>query len=385
VISVSLTDRVSRLSGPARSAALGLALAAVTAADAGRVAAAGGAWELAVAAGLVASAAALLRAKDRFVAAVVGVVVVGAAAVVSALSQIRTGDPVAAVIALLVLGGSAVRSLPARRVLVISVAGVAAIVAGPLVELAGPPGRGAAILGLFAWGGALGAGAWLRLVDERRQASLQAARRDERLGLARELHDLVAHHVTGIVVQSQAAQTVGERHPEVVAPALAAIEAAGSETLDAMRRLVGLLRDPTDSASRTPGPGDLVSLVERFAGHGPPVRLQLGEGLPAPGWPPELTATVYRVVQEALTNVSRHAPAATKVQVHLDADHDSVVVEVTDDAGPSGSRDGGGDGYGLVGMRERVEALRGHLDAGWSPAGGWRVRARLPLCREDRP
>jgi signal transduction histidine kinase len=137
-----------------------------------------------------------------------------------------------------------------------------------------------------------------------------------------------------------------------------------------MRRVVGLLRDADDTVSLAPE--RLSELVARF--DGPAVRLRLPDGSTA--WPPEVTSTVYRVVQESLTNVARHAPRARSVEVSVGQDASSITVEVVDD-GPATRRHRGG--YGLVGMRERVEALGGTMAAGPGDGVGWAVRARLPV------
>ncbi|GAA4228916.1 signal transduction histidine kinase [Streptosporangium album] len=208
-------------------------------------------------------------------------------------------------------------------------------------------------------------------------------RRDERLKLARELHDVVAHHITSIVLQAQAAQLVARKHPEKVEGSLAGIEATGSDALAATRRVVGLLRDADDAVPAMPGPEQLSELVKRFHGHGPAVRLRL----PADGsvWPPEVTSTVYRVVQESLTNISRHAPHARSVTVSVAQDRESVTVEVVDDAPPVPARyHHHRGGYGLVGMRERLEALGGTLCAGPRRGAGWPVLATLPVPARKR-
>jgi len=209
-------------------------------------------------------------------------------------------------------------------------------------------------------------------------------RQDERLAVARELHDVVAHHITGIVVQAQAAQILartGSDDPGRLAASLADIEAAGSDALTSLRRVVGLLRDAEDASPVTPGPEALGTLVGRFESRGgPAARLRLPDDGAA--WPPEVTTTVYRVVQEALTNITRHAPHARLVTVDVSRTPEAVVVEVSDDAPPSpGLRPGGG--YGLIGMRERVEALGGTLRAGPRPEAGWTVLAALPLAAEE--
>jgi signal transduction histidine kinase len=167
---------------------------------------------------------------------------------------------------------------------------------------------------------------------------------------------------------------------------LGSIETAGTDTLAAVRQLVGLLRDPDDAGGVAPGPEPISRLVERFAEHGPAVDLQLPDGLPASGWPPEVASTVYRVVQEALTNISRHATAARSVTVSVTQDPRQVSVEVTDDAPAGASRHPRhGSGYGLVGMAERVEALGGRVRAGPRPGAGWAVRASLPVPAPGRP
>ena len=187
------------------------------------------------------------------------------------------------------------------------------------------------LTGATAWAAA-STGVWLRYLDFRRREILEAIRREERLELARELHDDVAHHVTGIVVQAQAARFAGEQDPELLISALGSIESAGVNTLAAVRQVVGLLRDLDDTRGVSPTPEPISQLVERFAKHGPPVDLRIPADLTASGWPPQLASTVYRIVQEALTNVARHAPDARSVAVTFTHDPQQVRVEITDDA-----------------------------------------------------
>ncbi|MCW3841566.1 histidine kinase, partial [Micromonospora yasonensis] len=193
---------------------------------------------------------------------------------------------------------------------------------------------------------------------------------------------VVAHHITGIVVQAQAAQLVGGREPERARQSLAGIESAGSDALAAMRRLVGILRDDADAAPASAGPEQLAGLVARFARQGVAVRLRVPDDNPS--WPPEVTATVYRVVREALTNVARHAPDASTVAVTVAEEAGTVTVSVVDDGPPAPARHFHRHGYGLVGMRERVEALGGTLAAGPRPGGGWSVAALLPAPARER-
>jgi signal transduction histidine kinase len=145
-----------------------------------------------------------------------------------------------------------------------------------------------------------------------------------------------------------------------------------------MRRVVGLLRDTEDAAPVFPGSEELGTLVERFNRQGrPTVSLHMPDGDTA--WPPEVTSTVYGIIREALTNVLRHASHARSVTVTVDEDPQGVTVEVVDDAPQSSARGHHRGGYGLVGMRERVEILGGALHAGRDPGAGWSVRATLPV------
>jgi len=223
---------------------------------------------------------------------------------------------------------------------------------------------------------------------ELEQARDELARRavaEERLRLARELHDVVAHSMSVIAVQSGVGAHVAESRPEEVGKALAAIEATSRDTLEELRRLLGVLRQDSESqASLAPVPGlaDLEGLLGEVAKAGLAVRLRV-EGTPSP-LPAGVDLSAYRIVQEALTNVVKHAgPAQAQVTIgYRDRD---VTVEVTDDgrgaAAPAG--DGrGGTGHGLVGMRERVAAFGGDLETGPRPGGGFRVAARLSLAAD---
>ncbi|MFF2194724.1 sensor histidine kinase [Streptomyces sp. NPDC058157] len=222
----------------------------------------------------------------------------------------------------------------------------------------------------------------LRLQSVQRLRELQAVRTAERLELARELHDLVAHHVTGIVVEARAARftrVTAERAAEV----FARIETAGDEALGSMRRLVKILRedDGTPTAPATApvaGLADIRDLARRFAG--PPVVLYIEQGL-EDRIPGDVAATAHRIVLEALTNIAKHAATATAVRIGLRTVPAGLEVRVADDGGhPARLSDKArGGGYGLAGMTERAEALGGRLTAGPAPEGGWLVTALLPL------
>ncbi|TDB95125.1 sensor histidine kinase [Actinomadura sp. 7K534] len=252
----------------------------------------------------------------------------------------------------------------------------------------------------------LGVGLYLRALDARRARALAAARRDERLELARDLHDFVAHHVTGIVVQAQAArfaaQSGSAQSPEQLDRMFGGIETAGTEALTSMRRMVGLLRDAQNAGARdgearpaalaadtgaAPGAGagagaerhpvgDLTRLRDLVAGFThPPAALTLAPDLGT--LPPEVAASAHRIVQEALTNVRKHAADAAAVRVTLARANGAVEVAVRDDGGGRGRRLPSG-GFGLTGLAERVGALGGRLHAGPRPEGGWEVVAVLP-------
>jgi len=220
------------------------------------------------------------------------------------------------------------------------------------------------------------------------RAAVTSAQQGERMALARELHDVVAHHVTGIVVQAQAALMVAGKNPEVALPALERIERSGTAALTAMRTLVGSLREGTAAwVAGTDATGDattdlladLRAVVEDFAG--PPIKLDLD--LPA-DLPHEMGRSVLRLVQESLTNVGKHAPNASAVHVRVASSEGTLHIRVSDDGSkPPVNPVGGSGGYGLVGMRERVELLGGRFEAGPSGYVGWNVEAWLPLRKGD--
>jgi len=208
-----------------------------------------------------------------------------------------------------------------------------------------------------------------------RDLQAQAAVAVERGRIARELHDVVAHNVSMMVVQAGAAERVLEGEQADVRAALGAIAGTGRETIDEMRLLLGVLRSDDGLAlAPQPGLGDLDQLVRNVAKAGLHVDLRV-EGQPA-ALPPGVELSAYRIVQEALTNVIKHAgPASAEVIVRYGADR--VEVEVRDDGHtPAGSTSGGN---GLIGMRERVAMLGGELQTGARRSGGFAVVARLPI------
>lgn len=286
-------------------------------------------------------------------------------------------------LALAVLVVAVLRHSTLRIALVLTGAAAVAIVWAPVSRLDEQPVFG--ILCALGWGGAVAIGLALRELETRRRAAVEDVRSAERMELARELHDVVAHHVTGIVVAAQAAAVVARKKPEEVDAALSAIETAGTEALTAMRSMVGVLRgqDGHDNAgARTPGAelGQVRTLVERFDPEARLVRLNTDPWLEHAVLPAGVAATGYRVVQEALTNVRRHAPEATAVEVDIRLrDHELLLAVRNDGLRPMNTPRGGIGGFGLVGMAERVTALDGVLHAGPSGPGVWTVAARLPL------
>jgi signal transduction histidine kinase len=357
------------------AAVLAAVLAAAVAVEAVAVAQSWGAryWIAGGVAAVVAGGLALLRRRDRRWTAVAGIGVAGVAIAVSRVAELPAEPGPALALALAVLVGSAVRMLPVGWAAAIAGGGLAVVVASFLTERATSSGAAATIAAVV-WAGGVATGLAMRVFDTRAVAAEAAVRQQERLDLARELHDVVAHHITGMLIQAQAAHVVARRDPAAVAETLTGIEAAGTEALSAMRRVVGLLRDADDAAPSSAGPENLAELVERFERQGPPVRLSIGDD--GAGWPPEVTSTVYRVVREALTNVARHAAGARSVSVTVHSGPSGVTVEVTDDA-PAVSQPAR-SGFGLTGMRERVTSLGGSVDAGPRPGGGWTVSATLP-------
>ena len=210
----------------------------------------------------------------------------------------------------------------------------------------------------------------------------QALRRvgDERLRIAREVHDVVAHAMVAINVQAGVAAHLLDRDPEQARTALRAIKAASGEALSDLRATLGVLREAEGAAPVRPT-GALDDLDELAAGLRAAGAHVAFEVEPLDGVPAAVHAAGYRIVQEALTNALRHA-RPSQVRVRVTREDDAVRVEVVDD-GAGAAADGGGAGHGVRGMRERVAALDGTLEAGPVPGGGWRVLAHLPLAPAD--
>jgi signal transduction histidine kinase len=211
---------------------------------------------------------------------------------------------------------------------------------------------------------------------EQEKMRAAAAIVEERARIARELHDVVAHSISVMVLQARGGRRVLESEPADARDAFAVIESTGQQALDEMRRLVGMLRSGEESLPLAPQPSlkELGTLVEQVRAAGLPVDVAV-EGEPR-DLPPGVDLSAFRIVQEALTNALKHAgPARARVVLRYLADE--FELEISDD-GP-GTDDDSGPGYGLVGMRERVSVYGGELQAGRQPGGGYALRVRLPL------
>jgi signal transduction histidine kinase len=299
---------------------------------------------------------------------------------------------VAETVPMIVVVTLAVRRLAAHSAGLLGLLLVASIAVSPLrigLRLQ-PPAPAVQVIGVCsAWAllglGAAGVGVYLRSLDRGRERSVAAARRSQRMQLAQDLHDWVAHEITGLVLEAQAAQlpVPGTRQ---TARALKAIEEAGVRALDAVDHAIALMREegppgPAAMAPRIQVLDELRQTTARFSAAGPArVELDIGPGLTE--LRPDLAATVHRVVVESLTNVRRHAGSATLVRISVRRETSGLKVKVTNDAsghrGPHLFTANRRAGAGLSALAERVEALGGTLRAGPAEPAGWSVCAVLP-------
>src|SRR5919107_4158905 len=277
-----------------------------------------------------------------------------------------------------------------RRAVLGGVVGAVPVVAVSVAKLLGGDAFGEVVPSWFFVAGVWAFGRWMRgrgfqtrqledraaRLEVEREEKARAAVAGERARIARELHDVVAHNVSVMVVQAQAAQRLtGAEQTDLRQQTLNAIETTGRQALVEMRRLLGVLRHTEAAFSLAPQPGldDIGELISQVRGADLPVELCIeGESGPLP---PGVDLSAYRIVQEALTNTLKHAgPARARVTIRYR--NDEVELEITDDG--AGMGNGGGSGQGLIGMRERVAVYGGVFESG-EHDGGYRVRARLPL------
>jgi signal transduction histidine kinase len=225
---------------------------------------------------------------------------------------------------------------------------------------------------------AWGVGSWLRLLRaseaERRRHVAEATRTAERTRIARELHDVVTHHVTAMVVQAEAARYLTAA-PERLDQTLTAVTDTGRRAISDLRHLLDLLNPDHGTEPLAPSVGELSTLVEQTRRAGQPVEFtQEGSPHETVG---SAEAAAYRVVQEALTNALKYAHGSRTV-VHIHHGAKEITVNVTTDGSGASGAQPGGSGRGLTGLRERVGVLGGEFDAGRRPGGGFAVRARIP-------
>jgi signal transduction histidine kinase len=217
-------------------------------------------------------------------------------------------------------------------------------------------------------------------LEAERDAQAQIAAAAERARIARELHDVVAHNVSVMVVQADGASYALGSDPDRARQALAAISATGRQALTEMRRMLGVLRRDEDGTeperAPLPGIGQLGELLEQARATGLAVSFTV-EGVPEP-LPDGAALAAYRIVQESLTNTRKHGGPRATAQVMLRYLEDALLLRITDDGQGAGAASDGA-GHGLTGMRERVAIYGGWVQAGPRPAGGYQVTARLPL------
>jgi signal transduction histidine kinase len=215
-------------------------------------------------------------------------------------------------------------------------------------------------------------------LEREREQLTRIAEHEERASIARELHDIVAHSVTVMLVGVRGARDVLRADPDVADETLARVETSGEQSLAELRRILALMRGPEQGAEARPQPSlaQLEELVDEYRDAGLPIRLVVaGDPRPLPGG---VELSVYRIVQEALTNALKHSrPSDVTVTLSF-REPDRLEVEVVDD-GRSADDGAEATGHGLVGMRERVTLLGGELEAGRRAGGGFRVAARLPV------
>lgn len=299
------------------------------------------------------------------------------------------GDAAEKLVACAIAAYTAAAHSPYRRAASISLIGAAGAVAGTYKD---------AIPDIPKWLGVLlvivpiaAAGTSLRSLRERiaeaherervlqrdKSRAAQLATEQERARIARELHDVITHNVSVMVVQAGAARTVMRRSPEQATAALLVVESAGRAAMTELQHTIGLLApDADEHLAPQPGLAELGELIGRVRATG--MQVELTEtGTPRPLGPGSDLAA-YRVVQEALTNTAKHAAGAS-ARVRITYTPHDLIVEVDNDEGHGSANTAAGNGRGLIGLRERLAACGGRLHAGFRGAGGFRVRAVIPL------
>jgi signal transduction histidine kinase len=319
------------------------------------------------------------------------------AAAIVAIDAEKLGDPIEASSLAVLIAVYTVGAMCERRVSLTALVPTAVVVAGLSAATADVQGRETSALGGAIIATALTVGIWglgayaqtrRRYLRELEQRAAQAEREreqlariavhEERASIARELHDIVAHSVSVMLLGVRGARDVLRASPEVADETLARVEMSGEQSLGELRRILALLRERAQGAESRPQPSltDLDELVAGYRAAGLPVRLEVtGE---APPLPSGVELSVYRIVQEALTNALKHSDP-TRVIATLAYRDSGLELEVVDDGTGPDEQSVSTPGQGLIGMRERVALLGGELETGRREGGGFRVAARLPL------
>ena len=222
-------------------------------------------------------------------------------------------------------------------------------------------------------------------LERDREDSARRAVADERTRIARELHDVVAHHVSVMVVQAGGARRVLAKHPDQAGDAIATVEATGRQARSERRAMLAALRDDgQDGAGRAPQPGaaTVPVLVDQVRAAGLPIAFEVrGEQV---ALTPGVDAALYRIVQEALTNVLKHGGPVVRAEVAITYEPDAVRIAVVDDGRGAAAPQSEAGGHGLIGMRERVAFLGGTFRAGPRSGPGWTVAVSIPFEREKQ-
>ena len=326
--------------------------------------------------------------------AVLATTLAAAAAIVVIDSEL--GDPIEASGLIVLIAVYTVGAMCERRVSLAALVAATAVVATLSAATADVEGRETSALGGAIIATTITVGIWAlgayaqtrrRYLRELQERAVQAEREreqlariavhEERASIARELHDIVAHSVSVMLVGVRGARDVLRTAPEVADETLARVETSGEQSLTELRRILALLRGPEQGAESRPQPSlaDLDELVAEYRDVGLPVRLELtGHPRPLPGG---VELSIFRIVQEALTNVLKHSNP-TRVTVTIAYRDSGLEIEVVDD-GARQAGEGAAGGHGIVGMRERVALLGGKLETERRAGGGYRVAAWLPV------
>ena len=341
----------------------------------------------------IAGAALVLRRKAPL--AVLATTLTAGAAIVAINDE--TGDPIEASSLIVLIAVYTVGATCERRTSLMALVPTVLAVAGLSAATADVPGRETSALGGAIIATAITVGIWalgaytqtrrryLRELEERaaqaereREQLARIAVHEERASIARELHDIVAHSVSVMLLGVRGAREVLRTTPEVADETLARVERSGEQSLVELRRILALLRERTQEAESRPQPSlaDLDELVAGYRNAGLPVQLDVvGQSQPLPSG---VELSVYRIVQEALTNALKHSKP-TRVMVTLAFRDSGLELEVVDDGTAPAEPSVSTPGQGIIGMRERVTLLGGELETGRRDGGGFRVAARLPV------